>query len=644
MNKKHLPTHQELQEQLAYFKNKYEQLQQSQSKSYEQILNKIPDAIVRFDRNLRYVYANEATLKFTGKKPEELLNKTFKEAGFPEEFSELWNQKHLEVFKTGKPLEFDFSYTTADNRNRNFLAKIEPEFDRQDKNQVATVLVAIRDITSLKKTELALKETERKYRELTQNVNDIIYVLDTEGHLKFVNNAFERLFRLPKEKVLGKHFSNLMNKETREKNMEIRNQLLKGEKPSRFEITFDFAPGDEIILEFSTSPMLDDKKRLKGVLGIARDITHQKKAEARLAESEELYRSLVQTMDEGVILYNSKGKVVSFNRAAAAKLQTENQQKYGLIHGRKGIKTIYESGELFPEKEYPLERTLKENKAFKNVIMGIVENNHTTWLKLNTQPLFLSEKKEMHALLSFSDITELKQKEEKLREANTTKDKFFSIIAHDLKSPFNSIMGFSQLLTRNIEDERKAEKYAQIILNESQSAVNLLTNLMEWSRSQSGTIQFEPEAFNLYDVIDQITALFNSSLAIKQIELKLNVEEKLLIFADQNMVKTIIRNLLSNAIKYSNENDTISIEAVRKVGQLIFSVKDNGVGIPIEHQEQLLKPNSTISTPGTKNEKGTGLGLSICKEFVDHHKGKISIDSQPGKGTTFIVALPQNEK
>src|SRR6056297_597623 len=156
MSKKDRPTYQKLQEQLTAFKKKFVQLQEKQSKeefpnSYEQILNKLPDAIVRFDRNLRYVYANEATFRFTGKTPEELLYKTFGEAGFPEKLCNLWNQKHLEVFKTGKPLEFNFSYTAADKTNRHFLAKIEPEFNDSNNEQVETILVAIRDITSLKR-------------------------------------------------------------------------------------------------------------------------------------------------------------------------------------------------------------------------------------------------------------------------------------------------------------------------------------------------------------------------------------------------------------------------------------------------------------------------------------------------------------
>jgi signal transduction histidine kinase/ligand-binding sensor domain-containing protein len=232
-----------------------------------------------------------------------------------------------------------------------------------------------------------------------------------------------------------------------------------------------------------------------------------------------------------------------------------------------------------------------------------------------------------------------------LSVANATKDKFFSIIAHDLRNPFHSVMGFSELLMLKFEKMTpdKIRKYLQLIYSSSVAGNNLLDNLLQWSRSQTGRINYEPVAVDIFKLVTETITFLELSLQRKNITIQKQIDPNIFVFADPNMLQTIIRNLLSNAIKFSYENSTIIISVNQTDISAEFSVSDNGIGIPIEKQELLFDIESPYSTQGTKNETGTGLGLVLCKEFVEKHGGKIWFESEPGKGAKFIFTIPQNQ-
>lgn len=229
-----------------------------------------------------------------------------------------------------------------------------------------------------------------------------------------------------------------------------------------------------------------------------------------------------------------------------------------------------------------------------------------------------------------------------LFENNAQKDKFFSIIAHDLINPFNSIIGFSGLLLDQVKEKNysSVEHFASIIHKSANSNMDLLRNLMEWSRAHTGKMVYKPEQLELNEIVTEIEQLFNAALIQKKIDLSTKIPEKTMVFADRNMIQTIIRNLISNAIKFTNNEGKIML-SVQKIQQdYIISVKDNGVGIPPESLDGLFKIDQNNSTKGTQNESGTGLGLILCKELVEKHNGKIWVESELGKGTTFIFSIP----
>jgi signal transduction histidine kinase len=231
----------------------------------------------------------------------------------------------------------------------------------------------------------------------------------------------------------------------------------------------------------------------------------------------------------------------------------------------------------------------------------------------------------------------------KLQEANNTKDKFFSIIAHDLKSPFVTIMGFSEVLTQSIRklDANKVEKYSSAIYDASKQAYSLLENLLVWAQSQNGSIEFKPEIFNLKELIIEIINFVESQSLRKKINIINAINEDILVFADSNMMNTILRNLLVNAIKFTHPGGKIAIIATSYPDHTQIAITDTGIGMNEETLNSLFRNDSQISTQGTENEKGTGLGLILCKEFIEKHRGKIWAKSKPDEGSVFYFTIPK---
>jgi signal transduction histidine kinase len=237
---------------------------------------------------------------------------------------------------------------------------------------------------------------------------------------------------------------------------------------------------------------------------------------------------------------------------------------------------------------------------------------------------------------------ELKTSE--LRELNVSKDKFFSIIAHDLKNPFSSIIGISEILKEEIRsgDTATMEKYAGMLNTSAVQTYRLLENLLEWANSQRGKISFTPEQINLSQLFNEEFNALNEMATAKNIELKSFIADNMTILADKNMLKTILRNLISNAIKFTNKNGKVEVNAIVDDRNLEISVSDNGTGMTKETMAKLFRLDANLSTRGTANEKGTGLGLFLCKEFVEKHGGKISVESESGKGSIFRFTIPLN--
>jgi signal transduction histidine kinase len=236
----------------------------------------------------------------------------------------------------------------------------------------------------------------------------------------------------------------------------------------------------------------------------------------------------------------------------------------------------------------------------------------------------------------------IEQSEQELRLLNASKNKFFSIIAHDLKNPLHTILGYSYLLNKDYDrfNEEARRKFALNIHQSTNNIFRLLQNLLEWSRSQTGRLNFSPAVVEYQRILDNSLSVLRSMADQKNIVIKAENDPELEIFADPLMIETVLRNLIGNAIKFTPEGGQIDVSAKRENGQILVSVSDTGIGITEEDTKNLFLIDSKVKRKGTNNEDGSGLGLILCQEFVDKHDGKIWVESTLGKGSAFTFSIP----
>lgn len=278
-----------------------------------------------------------------------------------------------------------------------------------------------------------------------------------------------------------------------------------------------------------------------------------------------------------------------------------------------------------------IENNVEVSKAFLKALIKRLRNNNVLEEKLTQNNLKIEHQRD-----------ELDKQKRELEELNATKDKFFTIIAHDLKNPFNTVIGLSELLIERYDlyDSSKIKEFIAQIYKYSNNAYHLLEDLLQWAKSQTGRMEVYVEKLDVFELAIENLNLFQESANKKGINLVSNVKMQTYIFADRNMITTVLRNLISNSIKFTNRGDFITLEAIKLNENVEISVTDTGIGIPEKNLKKIFNIDANISTQGTEDEPGTGLGLIISREFVEKNGGTIYVKSQEGKGTQFSFKIP----
>ena len=373
-----------------------------------------------------------------------------------------------------------------------------------------------------------------------------------------------------------------------------------------------------------------------------------------LASAETPYRIIIEEMEEGAVTISEEGMILFCNRRFAELVSIPIEHVIGMNFD-----------ELIAECDHQkLIQLIKEGIDDGRIKEEITTLNHRGEpVYLHLSMCILPEGMLGKICIIVTDITELKRHQQdlqvlvkertselnkanaELKEINATKDKLFSIIAHDLRGPFTSLLGFSDLMIENIRnyDVDKFEKLLNHINSAAKSAYTLLENLLLWARSQNKQLLFKPANINISNLIKEVIVSINSMASLKNIALENNISVDVNGWADANMLTAIVRNLISNAIKFSNHGGLIEITGLSKENAVEISVSDNGVGMSDEVINKLFRVENHMSLTGTAHEKGTGLGLLICREFVEKHGGKIWVESNPGKGSRFTFTLPHKK-
>jgi PAS domain S-box-containing protein len=399
-------------------------------------------------------------------------------------------------------------------------------------------------------------------------------------------------------------------------------------------------------------PVFDEEGNLIGIVEIATEITERARLEKSLQESELRLREVLENSLDAPYKRNLRTNDYDYMSPVFDQICGYTQEEMKFMSMEKLLELIH------PDDKVTVERLIAESLSG-----GIGTANHLEyrfkqkdggyrWLHDKYIVIHDSLNVPVAMIGSVSDVTDRRQAEEVIRikseelaKINAEKDRFFSIIAHDLRSPFNGFLGFTQLMVDEL-DSLTLKEIQQIAVSMRNSATNLfrlLENLLDWSLMQQGLITFNREVVQLLPIVHGSISIVQERAKNKEIEIGYQISEDLTISADVNMLMTIIRNLASNAVKFTPQGGNIFISAkVANDDNIEISIKDSGIGMSRPMVDHLFRLDDQINRTGTEGEPSTGLGLIICKDFIEKHGGKIWVDSEEGKGSTFYFSLPNS--
>jgi len=475
--------------------------------------------------------------------------------------------------------------------------------------------------------------------------SDAIFLTNTDGIITYINSGFTALYGYTADEVVGKVTprilkSGLLGKEVYEGFW----GTLKNKNEVKGEILNRKKSGETVYIEGTASPILDEHNAIIGFLGIQRDNTERKKIEATLRASEQKFNDIVSNLDEGFYSCTLDGVLLDCNTAFKRIFGYESDQdirgvnvpdlwQYPEIRN-KYVEKLKDDGFI---RSYLMDsKTIKGEKTVVLVNSHMVKDENDRMVRIEGTLTDFTERKRIEE--------EINHKNEELVRLNSEKDKFFSIIAHDLRSPFNTFLGFTRIMAEELPmlTLEEINKMAQSMKKSANNLFNLLENLLEWSQIQRDGIIFNPESFILISKLSEVLEVIVDIAGKKGIKVSYDIPESMLIFADVHMFGTVIRNLVSNAVKFTPRKGKIIVKAKSLIGSWVeIAVKDTGIGMNEEMTGNLFRLDKNTKRTGTEKEPTTGLGLIICKEFIEKHGGSIWVESEEGNGSIFHFTIPQ---
>ena len=493
----------------------------------------------------------------------------------------------------------------------------------------------------LSEARIALQTSEERFRTIFENNTSAILILETDTTVSMINDAYCNLTGFSREEVVGQSWTRLIPESDQQRLTEFNRLRLQGstDVPDNYEFRFLRKNGE---IRVGIMSVFYDQLINQIVVSFT-DITERKEIEISLHESKERYRKLIEIQGEGFGIVDPDERFIFTNPAADRIMGVP----IGTLVGRKMDEFVTKA--TF---EYVRKQTMARQEGNQSTyeMTFIRSDGEPRVMQVTATPTFNANGDFESTLGLFHDITdrkkienELKKNESELKALNATKDKLFSIVAHDLRGPIGTSADLLEVLIESFNSFSNEEqlKMLEILKNSAKSTYNLLETLLNWSIVQTGNMVFKPELFSLTQCIENMVENFTPSALSKNITLLFEPGDEIFSYADQNMIQTVLRNLIGNAIKYTYRGGNIEIKAVSQGIKTEISITDNGMGMDAKTRKNLFCHNKQNSIYGTENEKGTGLGLVLCKEFIDKHGGHIHVESETGKGSTFIFDIPK---
>ena len=505
----------------------------------------------------------------------------------------------------------------------------------------------IHDVTQRKKIEEAYRTSEARFHGAFDLPLIGIAITSIDKGWIEVNSALEEMIGYTKQELEILSWADLTHPDDLNADFELFDRVKTGEINSySLEKRFIKKDGNIVWTIISVGSVRQQNGSLDYFVAMLQDITLRKEAEISTKREQILLRTLVNNLPDSIYVKDLDGKKILANihdleiMGVSSEDEILGKTDIEIFNDQSAQKGYYEDLEVYATQ-----------KPILNHETQFIDNsgeNH--WISVSKIPI-LDELSGTVGLVGIChDITEQKRAElkmvqltEELKNINATKDRFFSIIAHDMRGPLISFNQTLDLITGNMNlDEQMKELLLEELKKSSKNIFNLLENLLNWSRIQRHTMSIEPVSLSLNNVLKENIDLLIPNAKQKNINILLKTEENITVFADHDSTSLVIRNLLSNAVKFTRNNGNITITVKDYTQHAEITIEDTGIGISKEILENLFKPFSFYSSFGTNGEKGSGLGLVLIKEFVERNGGKIRVESEPDKGSRFIFTLPEN--
>jgi PAS domain S-box-containing protein len=502
------------------------------------------------------------------------------------------------------------------------------------------------DIIEVRQAETNLAESNLFNSQIINSLEEGVIVYDHNLQYKVWNHFMEELSGIPATQVLGKYPTEVfpfLEEVGVIKNLKC---VLNGENVDPVDFYFHMPlSGKSGWSSDKNMSVRNVNGEIIGVIGTVHDITERKKWEESLKSINERF----------VLATNAASMSVWEHDFITNMIQIDDNfnKIYGITQGNYQIEFNEFIKFIHPDDVDIIKTNIEEAiKSDKNMdfefriirpdgnIRNISAYGKIVKDKTNKPEKFIG------ANIDITDFRNaehaIKENERKLVQLNVDKDRFISILGHDLRNPFNNLLGLSEILSEDIH-KLNIDEIQDITNNINKTArttFKLLEDILMWARTQQGKIPFEPQKLSFSDICKNVVDVFMQNAKAKNITINYSASDHIDVFADIDMIKTVLRNLVSNAIKFTNTNGTISIKVEQIDSNVTISVSDNGIGISTDNLTKLFDISQVVTTKGTAKETGTGLGLLLCKEFVDKHGGKIWAESEAGKGSDFKFTLP----
>lgn len=632
------------------FKDVLIQIEDSEKK-YKSIFQSLEEAVIVSDDKGNVIDCNDAAIKLFGFNREFFLSINLHTMDFkyfypdmsPMPKSECPGKKSLDTGLPYRNIEIGFE----SNEGIKWININSEIFNIKGYG----VYLTIYDITQEKKKTEEIQIFNRYFSTFLNHITDYIYFVDKEGKIIFCSQSFAQLTQQSTwRKLIGQNIIDFIPQGYSEKYINDDNNILargesiigKIEKHPGFD-------GKDTYIQTSKWPIHNHQNEIVGIIGISRDITEFFEEKNKLQNKTNMINLLLNSTAEGIYGIDLDGNCTFVNNACLRILGYNHEEEFLGKNTHRLIHHSFEDGTRMPNDMCKIRLAISEGK-------GIHSEDDVFWKKDNTYiPVeFFSypqiiDNKIVGGVVTFMDITHRKENEKKLlnynqelKRLNTDKDNFIRILAHDIKNPLNSIIGFSEFILDNFNDIdlKTINEYIKVINDSSVKTYELMEEILLWLKVQSGKLKANPIDVELYQIIESISRTLATTAQDKLIKIENNVPLDLIVKLDINMTKTIIRNLISNAIKYSLVGGKIIISSEQNKKETKIIVKDFGIGMSEKEVEEIFHSNNIQSKDGTMGEKGTGFGLLICYELVIKQEGKIWIESQEGEGSKFIFTLP----